>query len=141
MQGVPEVLQLAIVVERDRSFVLEPQFSQKLHFFIRDIAAERVIPQEFCESRLVFTSVAELFLDEREFFRFPGRESFVKHYFHIKSREVDIPARQQRVEKGDTVGVRNIEDICVEELQNNDAHSCIALVAELCDIIEPDLVV
>ena len=58
-----------------------------------------------------------VFLNKCEFLRFPWGEPFVQRYFHIEAREVDVPTRNQRVQKRNAVFVRNIEDVCIEEFQ------------------------
>ncbi len=74
------------------------------------------------------TLAAKRTYSDGKFLQFPGNESFVRRNFHIESREVDVPACNQRVQKGYAVFVRDIEDIGVEEFQNDDAQFFIALV-------------
>ena len=64
-------------------------------------------------------------------FRLACREPAVWDDFHAKGLEVDIPGVDDRIEEGDAVFNRDVEDVRVQKLENGNAHLLVAAAAEL----------
>src|SRR5713101_5261813 len=67
----------------------------------------------------------------------PWGESSVKHDIHAEGREVDIPRVDQRIQEGNAVFQRHVEDVRVQKLEDHDAHLLVASAARSSHRAEP----
>src|SRR6266699_576347 len=116
MQGVPEALQLPVVVEGRRPLVPEPQLLEKPDFLRGRRAAERRILKEFLEPGLFADRLFGFLLDKRESLRLPRDDAVVEDNLQTERRKVDVPGFNQLIQERDAVLSGHVEDVRIEEL-------------------------
>src|SRR5580765_3434136 len=116
MEGISQVLQFSVVIERSWPFSLDPQAPQELDFMWSDVAGQRRVLKKFPEPRF-FLRLVGLSLNILEFLGISRRESPAQCDLHSKGCKVDIPTLNERLQKGYAVLIRHIEDICVQKLK------------------------
>src|SRR5690242_3626205 len=130
MKGVPEVLQLAVIIERRRPPSVEPQPLEKLDFLLGGIAAEGGILEELFQTWLTLDNRLRLLFYILESLDSLEGQPAVQHDFYAKGFEVDVPRLDQRIEKRDAIFDRYMEDICIQKLENHHPHFLIASLAQ-----------
>src|SRR5688572_13572940 len=103
MQGIPEALQLPVIIQRRGPLAPEPEAAQKIDFGPGGIGGERWVLEECEETRLVRARVVGLSFNELKFLRTPGGEAVVQHNVQPEGREIDVPRIYQRVQEGNAV--------------------------------------
>src|SRR5206468_1019273 len=103
MKRVPEVLQLAVVIQRGRPSAVEPQLLQELDFCLGGTAAQRGVTKEFPEPRLFLERLIGRPFHELESLGVAGGQPPVEHDLHAEAPEIDIPGFDQRIHEGDAV--------------------------------------
>src|SRR5260370_30964746 len=106
MKRVPEVLQLAVIIEwrRAASFELSPL--EKLNFILSGIGAEGSIFKEFLEARLRLGSRFGFRFQKLKFLIAIQGEPAVQDNLHAQILEVNVPALDQRLEQRHTTSCR-----------------------------------
>ena len=92
MEGVSQVLQFPIIIERIRPFSFDPQAPQELDFMRSGIAGQRSVLKKFPESRF-FLRLVGLSLNILEFLGISRRESPAQCNLHSEGCKVDIPGQ------------------------------------------------
>src|SRR5579872_1282834 len=130
MKGVPQVLQLAVIIKRSGPPTIELQPLQKLDFLFGRVAAEGSVFQELFQTRLRLGRRFMFLFQELKSLDALQGQSAVQHDFHAKGLQVDVPGFDQRIEKRRAVFDRHMEDIRIQKLKNHDPRLFIASIAE-----------
>ena len=137
MEGVSESLRFPVIVEGRTSFSLEPQLLEELDFLLRYISAEGRAVKEFSKSRLFLKGLVGFCFHELKFAGLPWGYSPVQDDFYAKSRQINIPGFNQRIQEGVAILQRHVEDIRIQEVEHDDPHLFIAPVAQSSHQAEP----
>src|SRR3984893_12415884 len=136
MEGVSQVLQFAVIIERSWPFSFDSQTAQEFDFMRRGIAGQRRVLKKFPEPGF-FVRLIGLSLYIREFPGISRRESPAQRNLHSEGCQVDIPGLNERLQKRDTVLIRQVEYICVQKLKNVDSRLLVCPAAESRHQAEP----
>src|SRR5437773_2753290 len=99
MQRIPQVLKLAVVIQRRRApFVFEPELLEEFDLFRRGAAAKRTVLEKFPQTRLFLRPAVRMGLDKLKSLQRDWSDLTIQDDFDGKSGEVDIPRCDQRVQ-------------------------------------------
>src|SRR5438093_11363058 len=99
MKRVPEVLQLAIVIQRGRPSAVEPQLLQELDFCLGGTAAQRGVTKEFPEPRLFLERLIGRPFHELESLGVAGGQQPVDSGLDAEDTAIALPAFRSCIHK------------------------------------------
>src|ERR1700733_10288040 len=98
MDRIAEVLQLSVVIDRERALSFELEHLQKLDFFLGRIAAQGLIPKKLSEAGFHRNGRLGLLFHKFELPEIPRSHSAVEPDFHIERIQIDVPVLNQNIE-------------------------------------------
>src|SRR6185437_567621 len=99
MKGIPQILQLPVIVNRRGSLSAEIQSLQKRDFLFGDIAAQRPVLQELYEPWFNGDGLWGLSFGKLKSLEVRCREPAVWGDCHAEGFEIDIPGVDDRIEE------------------------------------------
>ena len=137
MQRVTEILELTVVVERRRVLAVEGEPLEEFDFLFSGVGAEDRVAEEGFESGLDGEGAWGGAFHELETLAVAGRETRVQRNLHAERFQVDVPGFDERVDVGNAVVDRDVEDVGVEKFENHDTRLMIAALAKAGDRAQP----
>src|SRR5688500_496461 len=108
MKRVPQVLQLAVIVEGGRPFASETQPFEKLDLLLGRVTPEGGIRKKRLEAGLLVDRWAGFPFHKIDLLEVRGGQATVQNNLHPEGREVDVPRFNQRIEKREAVCGRDV---------------------------------
>jgi hypothetical protein len=109
MDRIPEVLQLSVIIDRNRPASPELQHLQKPDFFLGGVTAEGLIVKELPEARIEDGGAFRFPFYKLKPLQAPGSDFAIHGNFHAKGFQIDAPRFDQRLEKQNTILNRGAE--------------------------------